>query len=204
MQAGLQGTCVLGVSGVLHARIRGTSRTVRTVRAGEAQPLPAALLQVPQHRICPRTGAWFCIVMVEKIGANNIKAFITGSAANAKACGQALEAKYPHTIWMPCTAHCIDLLLEDFGKLDWAAEIIQKGKVVKFFKAHQWTLAELRRISEVKLKLLPPGDPDTRFGTEFLMLSRSVEKLDDLQVTVHSTVWLAHAVQCGWRTPYSV
>uniref|UniRef100_A0A7R9VUK9 DUF659 domain-containing protein n=1 Tax=Chlamydomonas euryale TaxID=1486919 RepID=A0A7R9VUK9_9CHLO len=129
--------------------------------------------------------------MVQKIGASNIKAFITDSASNAKACGKALEAKYPHIIWMPCAVHCIDLLLEDIGKLDWAAEIIEEGKdVVKYFKAHQWTLGELRQISKVKLELLLPGD--TRFGTEFLMVSRAVEKRDDLQATVRSDVWTAH------------
>eukprot|EP00955_Chlamydomonas_euryale_P087316 364282-Chlamydomonas_euryale.AAC.56 len=53
VQPGLHGTCVLWVSGVLYVRIRSTSRTVRTVRAGEALRLSLVVLRNPQHRTCP-------------------------------------------------------------------------------------------------------------------------------------------------------
>eukprot|EP00955_Chlamydomonas_euryale_P110136 365982-Chlamydomonas_euryale.AAC.6 len=52
-QTGLHGTCILGVSGVLYVRIRTSSRTVHTVRAGEALRLPPVVLWVPQYRTCP-------------------------------------------------------------------------------------------------------------------------------------------------------
>ena len=31
----------------------------------------------------------------------------------------------PGIVFSPCTAHCLDLLLEDIGRLQWAAEIIK-------------------------------------------------------------------------------
>ena len=31
--------------------------------------------------------------------------------------GRLLEAKRPHLYWSPCAAHCLDLMLEDIGKI---------------------------------------------------------------------------------------
>lgn len=42
------------------------------------------------------------IAIVEKVGPEHIKAFITDSASAAKACGQGLQDKYPSILWMPC------------------------------------------------------------------------------------------------------
>ena len=66
------------------------------------------------------------------------------------------SCRYPHFTWTPCTAHCLDLLLEDIGKLDWVASIIKQARdLVKFVTNHQTSLAISRSYS--KLELLKPG-----------------------------------------------
>ena len=67
---------------------------------------------------------------------------------NASACtsaGRMLQAKYPHVTFTPCTAHCLDLLLEDIGKLAWAATTVKNAKLlVHYVTNHQLPLAEFR------------------------------------------------------------
>ena len=54
---------------------------------------------------------------------------------------------------MPCTAHIIDLFLEDIGKQEWADELFTWAKgIVKFIKAHHKSLAVFRSKSQLELK----------------------------------------------------
>ncbi|KAL0396285.1 UNVERIFIED_CONTAM: hypothetical protein Scaly_0076900 [Sesamum calycinum] len=53
---------------------------------------------------------------VQQIGEKNVIQVITDASANVLA-GFLLEAKYPHLYWTPCGAHCIDLMFENFFKI---------------------------------------------------------------------------------------
>ena len=54
---------------------------------------------------------------------------------------------------MRCTAHILDLFLEDIGKQDWAGELFAWAKeIVKFIKAHHKSLAIFRSKSQLELK----------------------------------------------------
>jgi len=67
---------------------------------------------------------------------------VMDSAASCLAAGKLLTEKYPNTVSYPCSAHCLDLLLEDIGKLHWVGAVINQGKeVVKFITNHQQALA---------------------------------------------------------------
>lgn len=47
--------------------------------------------------------------------------------------------------WCPCTAHSIDLVLKDIGKLDWAAAAFADCKeIVVWFRRNTWALKLLR------------------------------------------------------------
>lgn len=81
----------------------------------------------------------------------------------------------------------------DIGKLPWAAVIVEMGRdVVKYVRGHEWSNALVRDIAKSgsKKEMLQPGD--TRFGTQFLMLSRLVEKKEDLLKAVEHDVWKEH------------
>ncbi|XP_048613108.1 uncharacterized protein LOC106430951 [Brassica napus] len=55
--------------------------------------------------------------IVEMIGPQNVVHMVTDSAPNYKAAGGRLVERYPTIYWSPCAAHCINLILEDVGKL---------------------------------------------------------------------------------------
>jgi hypothetical protein len=62
---------------------------------------------------------------------------VTDSAAVCKAAGRLVEQEFSWITWTPCTPHCLDMLLEDVGKLPWAAEVVAEAKaVVKFITNH--------------------------------------------------------------------
>ncbi len=89
------------------------------------------------------------------------------SVAVCKDAGHKLEARFPHITFTPYTLHCLDLLLEDMGKLDWVSSVIAEARTtLKFITNHRKSLALFRSLS--KLELLKPGE--TRFATNFIML----------------------------------
>ena len=50
-------------------------------------------------------------------------------------------AKRQHLFWTPCAAHCLDLILEDIGKLSRVKRAIQRGiKLVGFIYNHSLAL----------------------------------------------------------------
>ncbi|KAE8703419.1 hypothetical protein F3Y22_tig00110469pilonHSYRG00008 [Hibiscus syriacus] len=55
--------------------------------------------------------------MVEEIGEENVLQVVTDNASNYVKAGMMLEATRAHLYWTPCAAHCIDLMLEDIGKI---------------------------------------------------------------------------------------
>lgn len=58
--------------------------------------------------------------------------------------------------WIPCAAHCLDLLLEDIGKLPWAKAITDGANdIANFMKNHQMALAMFRRRSSKEI--IKPG-----------------------------------------------
>jgi selenocysteine lyase/cysteine desulfurase len=92
-----------------------------------------------------------------QIGPENVIQIITDSAAACKAAGRLVEEQFPHITWTPCTAHCLDLLLEDIGKLPWAKDLLREGKdIVQFVMNHHKSLAIFRQHST--LELLRPGE----------------------------------------------
>jgi hypothetical protein len=54
---------------------------------------------------------------------------VTDSAANCKAAGAIIEAKWPHIKWAPCAAHTCDLFLEDVFKMDPFKNIYEQTKL---------------------------------------------------------------------------
>ena len=108
---------------------------------------------------------------LQVVGAENVIQVITDSASNCKGSWPMLTAKFPHLVCGPCTAHCLDLLLEDLAKLDWIKTNCRKGRdIVNFISLHHKSLALYRTHSY--LQLLKPND--TRFCTEFILHSRLV------------------------------
>jgi hypothetical protein len=109
---------------------------------------------------------------IREVGADSVIQVVTDSATICKASSRLVEQEFFWITWTPCTPHCLDLLLEDVGKLPWATEVVAEAKaVVKFITNHHRSQALFRGKST--LDLLKPGD--TCFATNFIMLDRMLE-----------------------------
>lgn len=120
---------------------------------------------------------------IDEIGHQNIVQIVMDSAASCVAAGKLVMAKFLSIVCSPCTAHCLDLLLEDIGKQKWIRDVIDGAhNIVKFVTNHHAALAYFR--SHSCLELLKPVE--TRFATNFIMLQRLQQCRDELQETVVS------------------
>jgi hypothetical protein len=120
---------------------------------------------------------------INEIGQENVVQVVMDSAASCVAAGKLIMQTFSSIVCSPCTAHCLDLLLEDIAKLQWIGGVIDQGReIVKFVTNHQASLAYFR--SRASFELLKPGE--TRFATNFIMLQRLQQCKDDLQQTVVS------------------
>ena len=104
--------------------------------------------------------------LVEDIGEENVIQVITDNGSNYVFVGRLLEAKRPNLYWTPCAAHCIDLMLEDIGKIPLIKKTIQRGvNLVGFIYSHSSTLSLLRQFTN-KRELVRHAV--TRFATSYL------------------------------------
>ena len=87
--------------------------------------------------------------------------------------------RYPSLYWSPCATHCIDLMLEDMGKLPWIKEIIETARsVTKYIYNHTFVLSLMRQFTGNK-ELVHPAI--TRFATSFISLQSLLKSMLDLQ-----------------------
>ena len=100
--------------------------------------------------------------------------------------------RYDHLFWTPCVAHCLDLILEDIGKLPKYKKMIFGGhKIVTYIYAHSVLHNNFLTISNGK-ELVRCGV--TRFATTFLTLKSLKEHRENLK----KIDWLPWAnVTCG-------
>ena len=121
------------------------------------------------------------IKQINLLGASNIIQVITDSAANCKGRWPLICVEYPHITCGPCTAHFLDLLLEDLSKIEWIKNNFKEGRdIVTFITTHHQSLALFRNHST--LQLLKPYD--TRFSKELVSQSHLLQVKDSLQETV--------------------
>ena len=65
--------------------------------------------------------------VVEEVEVQNVVQVITDNAANYVAAGRMLEEKHRTIWWTPCATHCLDLMLEDIGKIEWVKKTVEQG-----------------------------------------------------------------------------
>ncbi|GBG84018.1 hypothetical protein CBR_g37893 [Chara braunii] len=113
-----------------------------------------------------------------EVGVEKITTICTDSFAGNTSAAKMLreDPEFSQIYWLPCTAHCMDLLLHNICKKERAAEIISKAnRVVNFFRVHRWPISALRtalvKFPDLKCScLLRPAQ--TRFGMHYVMLQR--------------------------------
>ncbi|CAI7885716.1 unnamed protein product [Closterium sp. NIES-54] len=134
--------------------------------------------------------------VVEEVGAENIVAFCTDGGSNYAVACQILVAEWPHIQIVPCATHVLDLLMEDVGKLGWAKGVVdQAGEMSSFVRNHHWTRGYLRTPELVEGTVMQALKPvGTRFGTQYITVSRLCALHNSLTQMVLSNLWKDWAV----------
>jgi hypothetical protein len=126
--------------------------------------------------------------VVIEVGVANVIQIVTNNAAAYVAAGRLLMERHPTLFWSPCVAHCLDLLLEDLGKLSWVEKVVEDGRnIAKYIYNHTWVLSLMREHTSGK-DLVRAGV--TRFATNFLNLQSISETLLDLRHMFLDKKWL--------------
>ena len=100
--------------------------------------------------------------------------------------GHILETEFPSLVWTPCASHCLDLLLEDIGKLSWVCRVHKRANyVVKLFTKKRNARKIFSNYSS--LVLLRPSA--TRFGYILIVLERLARVWRALEQIVVSNYW---------------
>jgi hypothetical protein len=85
---------------------------------------------------------------IKEIGLQYVVQVIMDNVANYVAAGKLLMERYQTLYWTPCATHCIDLMLEDMGKIPWIKEIVESARsVTKYIYNHTYVLTLMRQFT---------------------------------------------------------
>ena len=108
----------------------------------------------------PKTADYIFSLMdkiVEKVGEENIVQVVTDNEASFKAVGMLLMEKSKHLFWSPCSAHCIDLMLEDIRNMKKIKETLDQTKMITNFIYNSLKVVNLMKVFTKDKDLLRPG-----------------------------------------------
>eukprot|EP00258_Populus_trichocarpa_P045448 XP_024461467.1 uncharacterized protein LOC112328240 [Populus trichocarpa] len=125
------------------------------------------------------------------VGVENIVHMVTDNAANYVVAGKLLMEEFPSIFWSPCAAHCINLILQDIGKLQSVCCVDEHASgITKYIYNHCYPLYLTRKFTGGK-EILRPAP--TRFATNFIALQSILAHKDELRAMVTSREWISSA-----------
>lgn len=128
--------------------------------------------------------------VVEDMGEENVVQVITQNTPNYQAAGKMLEEKRRNLFWTPCAAYCIDRILEDFVKIKWVRECMEKGqKITKFIYNRFWLLSLMKKEFTAGQELLKPSF--TLFSSTFATVQSLLNYRNGLKRMFQSNKWLS-------------
>ncbi|SPT19444.1 unnamed protein product [Triticum aestivum] len=123
------------------------------------------------------------------VGKENVVQVITDNGANYKKAGHLLMERMPTLYWSPCACHCLDLMLEDIGKLKaFKKPIAGARRVTTFIYRHGRLLSLMRKATGGDL-VRPAA---TRFATAILTLRSLVKNKAALRSLFTSDEWVGN------------
>ena len=129
--------------------------------------------------------------VVNHVGPENVVHFVTDNASNMVAAGRRIEDELKSIYWSPCAAHCVNLILSDFGKEDLVKNTVAHASVItKYVYNHCFPLYLMRKFTKGHEILRPT---QTRFATNFIALQSIYKYKNELQAMVVSNEWTSCA-----------
>ncbi|GBG76762.1 hypothetical protein CBR_g22978 [Chara braunii] len=137
------------------------------------------------------SAAYFRVLdeVIKEIGVDGIVGVVMDNARVCVKAGKMVEAAYPTILSLGCTAHALDLAMEDMYKeMPWMTQVVDAGnKVGRFFSNVDKARALFHHYSP-KTKLKRPAP--TRFATNFEMLQSLKELWNALDRCVCDAGWV--------------
>lgn len=125
--------------------------------------------------------------VVEEIGDTHVVQVITKCEDHYVAAGKKLMLVYPSLYWVPCAAHCIVKMLEEFGNLDWISKTIEQARAITRFVYNRSNVLNLMWKFTSGNDILQPAFSTS--ATNFATLGRIAELKPNLQAMVTSPEW---------------
>jgi hypothetical protein len=124
--------------------------------------------------------------VVNFVGPEHVVHFVTDNSSNMVAAGRKLEDEFQSIYWSPCAAHCLNLILSDFGKENIVkTTIAHASSITKYIYNHCYPLYLMRKFTKGH-EILHPAK--TRFATAFIALQSIYKHKADLQAMVVSMI----------------
>jgi hypothetical protein len=122
--------------------------------------------------------------LIEDVGPRFVTQICTDNATNMLGTMDDIVTTYPHIFKQGCATYALDLMLEDWAKIDQFKDLIQKAKrVCIYMRNHHVTMVLFLEHSPWKSLIVPA---ETRFACQFLMISWMLEVKNALeQVVIH-------------------
>nr|XP_016514317.1 PREDICTED: uncharacterized protein LOC107831102 [Nicotiana tabacum] len=131
--------------------------------------------------------SWTDGKIIDEVREENVVQIITDNGSNFINAGKRIMETRPHIYWTPYAAHCINLLLEDIGKLKMHQDtLIKAKKVVRFIYGHTWVLDLMRSFTNNRELIRPDV---TRFTTAYLTLQSIQKQKQALRSMFSSEAW---------------
>ncbi|XP_040991643.1 uncharacterized protein LOC121238717 isoform X2 [Juglans microcarpa x Juglans regia] len=126
--------------------------------------------------------------VVQEVGPKNIVNFLTDTSPSYKEAGKLLMEKYKTFFCTACGSHCIDLILEEIGKIDLIKEVLAKARqVTQFIYNNAWVLNLMRKKTGGRDII---QHATTRFVSIFLTLQSIVSLKGHLHQMFTGTAWM--------------
>ena len=138
--------------------------------------------------------------VIKEVDETNVVQIVTGNGSTFVMDGKLLMKKY-NLYWIPCAAHCIDLMFEDIGKRESVFDlIINARKITNFIYNHGWLVALMRKVCGGDIV----RSRATRFATNYIALASLLKKKVDLNKIFISDELASHKLsqKTVGRHPY--
>eukprot|EP00253_Pinus_taeda_P019201 PITA_19201 len=127
-------------------------------------------------------------VFSQEVRPQHVVQVITDNATNYVVAGKMLMERHPNLFWTLYVAHCIDLMLEDIGKILFVKDIVETSKsITKFIYNHAYVLHLMRTFTNNEL-VCPVI---TSFATSVISLQSILNSMWDVKRMFLSEEWRA-------------
>lgn len=126
--------------------------------------------------------------VIEGIGLENVIQVITSYEEKYVIAGKRLASTFSTLYWVPCASQCVDLMLQDFEKLELIQAILTQAKYVTRYIYNCSFILNMMRRYTFGNDIIAIGI--TRSATNFTLLKRLFGLRNNLQSMVTSEEWM--------------